>query len=235
MGLPSGTPRLVLAALACATGGCNTLVGIEMPTERMDASRTPEVHESDGSSSVDAARPQVPPGDAAANFICPPAMPAPNEPCTKVGLVCQYGDDARGDACRDTATCSDNGWLTTHHVCPEFPAAKCPATRSDAKDMACTTRFAWCSYDKGLACECTNCSTGQPFDDCGGPLTWHCQEPNPNSLCPITLPNAGTPCAPDGMSCRYRCGPYGARECQDGIWLRNDGVKCPQIPPGGAT
>jgi hypothetical protein len=97
--------------------------------------------------------------------------------------------------------------------------------------VVCDPIFAWCPYEQGLWCECTNCSTGNPFDECSGALTWHCQAPNPNSLCPATLPNAGTPCAPDGLSCVYRCGEYGSRQCKDGIWLRTDSAKCPQVPP----
>jgi hypothetical protein len=208
------------------TCGCNALVGIEMPTDRVDASSAPQVPASDAS------RSRVP-TDAAADSICPAAMPVANEACSRVELVCQYKDDPRGDVCRDTATCSDTGWLTTRHVCPDLPPTTCPATRAAAQGTACSPLFAWCSYDQGLACECTNCPTGMPFDECSGALTWHCQEPNPNPLCPITLPNAGTLCTTDGISCLYHCGANGVRECKDGLWLRADAAKCPQVPPGG--
>jgi len=162
---------------------------------------------------------------------CPAVLPAENDPCPAIGLECQYGSDPREDTCRPTATCSASGWLPTRHVCPVDPVTSCPPSLEDAEATACPALFAWCNYESGLACECTNCATGVPYDQCTGLLTWHCQQPNPTPMCPPTLPNAGQTCAPDGLSCAYHCGAFGVRQCSGGIWIRNSGLKCPRIPP----
>jgi hypothetical protein len=262
--------HLALAGLAFVGAlGCNTLVGIDMPTDRQtDAALQANPHTTTtGSFAVDAATDlrgfddanvqspteldgavgtggsggssaQTPPpsNDAGVRTdaglgACPSVMPAPQEPCRGIGLVCQYQDDPRGDACRDTATCSETGWLTTHRMCPPPPPAACPATRADARDKACSPILAWCTYDEGLSCQCTNCPPGYAFEDCGGPPIWHCQEPSSIPFCPAILPNAGTACDQKNLSCAYHCGAFGTRQCKDGIWVRGDGLKCPQIPP----
>jgi hypothetical protein len=141
--------------------------------------------------------------------------------------VCEYGSDPRGDSCRDHATCTSEGWNVLKPACPPLPPTDCPATRADAQGKTCSPTGAYCSYEDGLSCACTNCSTGGPTPYCTQDATWHCQAPNPNPACPAALPNEGTACALESLSCVYHCGANGRRTCTLGRWTASSGGPCP--------
>ena len=160
---------------------------------------------------------------------CPDMPPAAGTPCARAGLACQYGDDPRQD-CRLLATCAmppgslTARWDVLAPRCVMPPKAMCPATRQDAAGKACSPIGAYCAYEQGLFCLCTNCRTG-PVDVCGGDPVWRCDTPSPVPGCPAAMPNLGTSCAQEGLSCMYTCDS--GRLCQGGIWVRGHGGICP--------
>ena len=78
---------------------------------------------------------------------------------------------------------------------------------------------AYCTYDQGLSCQCTDCPN--PYPICRmTPLQWACESANTQPNCPAAIPNFGTPCSPEGTSCTYGCEQGMARLCQGGIWLQ---------------
>ena len=157
---------------------------------------------------------------------CPLAAPAPNGACPRVGLICEYGSDPRGDQCRTVATCGAAGWAVVPDTCAPPPGTTCPPTLADAQGNACSPMDAYCSYPDALACHCTNCTTG-PSVMCSGPTVWHCDAPNPDAQCPPAMPNLGEACAPEAKLCTYTCGAAGARQCTGGVWIAHSGGPCP--------
>ncbi len=162
--------------------------------------------------------------DAGPATACPATAPSDASSCHPTGLVCEYGDDPR-ESCRVRATCMASGWSIDNPSCMPPPTVMCPATRADASGTDCTADGAVCSYADGLSCFCTSCPPGSPV--CGGSLKWYCPPANPDAQCPATMPNLGTACSPQGKSCRYQCGPGGARMCTGGMWVEADGGPCP--------
>ncbi len=156
---------------------------------------------------------------------CPPQAPASGTPCVRQGLTCEYGDDPRRE-CHTLATCN-TVWQITSPRCVPLPVVTCPATREEANGKACEAKDAYCKYEQGLVCRCTNCRTGGPVDFCGGDPTWSCEAPNPNAMCPAAMPLLGTPCRTEGQSCAYGCGDERGRVCQGGTWQRGRGGPCP--------
>ncbi len=148
---------------------------------------------------------------------CPASQPADGVSCDREGLVCAYGEDPR-PTCRPYSTCASGSWTATDPGCTTPPAATCPPTRVAAAGAECTPEDSYCSYD-GLACRCTNC-VFYPIERCEGPLTWHCDAPNPDAECPAAIPNQGAPCsAPDGKQCVYGCEENMSRTCEGGVWV----------------
>ena len=144
-------------------------------------------------------------------------------PCTE-GLTCEYGTDPR-PSCREDATCTNGSWTITMPKCVGLPPVTCPATREAAAGQSCPTQDAYCTY-ADLTCQCTNCTNG-PVVGCGGPLTWHCAIPNADAACPAGIPLLGSACTTANKTCRYACGPGGARLCQQGAWYTASGGPCP--------
>ena len=155
---------------------------------------------------------------------CPDTQPS-SGPCDSDGLRCQYGDDPRME-CRPIATCTDDGWSVEEPACEDPPEAECPPTREDASGEVCDTMDAYCTYDQGLDCHCTNC-VEHPVEMCGGDPTWRCEAPNADESCPAAMPNLGKGCDVEGTKCEYECGAGGARTCTDGVWVEADGGGCP--------
>jgi hypothetical protein len=168
---------------------------------------------------------------------CPANLPAADTNCTRIGLVCEYGDEPR-HWCRPSATCSASvgdrsTWQLSQDNCPARPESECPASRSSAGGTSCSAEGAWCLYGAGLSCECTNCLwAGGPR--CTGALAWHCQQPNSYQGCPAALPLLGSPCDSSAL-CGYAglgnlggpgCGRALVR-CIDGLWFGAEEDPCP--------
>jgi hypothetical protein len=156
---------------------------------------------------------------------CPETAPTSNETCDRADLACEYGDDPR-DSCRIYATCDGTGWQVVLPRCTPLPDAICPATRADAEGELCDAQDAWCKYDDGLNCECTNCMDG-PVIGCAGDPIWRCAAPNTNPMCPAAKPALGEVCLDDDQICNYKCGPGNGRTCVDAVWQSSDGGPCP--------
>lgn len=146
--------------------------------------------------------------------LCPPQLPTPSAACPREGLICEYGNDPR---CLAFAECSASGWNVATPKCAG-PDPSCPATRLDAAGKTCSVLDAYCNYD-GLTCDCTNC-TKYPVVNCSGPLTWHCEAPNPTPTCPAARPLLGTACPQDSQFCAYGCEPDVSRKCAGGVWVK---------------
>jgi hypothetical protein len=160
-----------------------------------------------------------------ASAACPPDLSQiGNWPCIE-GLTCEYGTDPR-PSCRDSAVCAQGTWaIADRELCVPLPEVTCPETREAAAGQGCPTQDAYCVYE-GLACQCTNCTSG-PVEQCTGDPTWHCAAPNPDAACPAAIPLLGTACMTENQSCRYSCGTGGARLCKQGAWYAADGGPCP--------
>jgi len=151
--------------------------------------------------------------DGAAAQVCPAALPQSGLGCSREGLVCEYGDNPR---CLSTATCAQGRWQVVTVKC-QAPDPSCPATREAAAGQTCQTQDGHCNY-AGLVCECTNCIK-YPVERCSGPLTWHCDAPNPDPGCPPARPLLGATCPNEGQYCEYGCEPDVSRQCSGGVWL----------------
>lgn len=106
-----------------------------------------------------------------------------------------------------------------------LPPVTCPATREAAAGQSCPTQDAYCTY-ADLVCDCTNCFNG-PVSGCAGSPTWHCDVPNADPACPAGIPRLGSACNTADKTCRYVCGPGGARLCKQGAWYSASGGPCP--------
>jgi hypothetical protein len=153
---------------------------------------------------------------------CSAAAPTAADPCPRADLVCEYGDDprptcrVRGQCVRTSVAADGGAWRVESRDCAALPEVTCPASADQAKDQACTTKDAWCTYSGGRRCHCTDCRPGPVGDFCSGSPTWHC-EPVPDRGCPASVPNQGTTCT-GSMVCQYGC-EWGARGCSGGIWV----------------
>jgi len=162
--------------------------------------------------------------DTPAPSPCPATAPTNGAACDRTGLVCGYGDDPRW-SCRTVATCNGT-WSVVADACPPSPPATCPATLADASGKDCPTKDAFCSYD-GLACQCTNC-VEYPIERCDGPITWRCESPNSDPVCPAAIPNVGLGCSTEGKQCTYGCENGHSRTCSGGVWVAsNSPYGCP--------
>lgn len=140
---------------------------------------------------------------------CPIDGPANGAPCSKEGLVCEYGSGP--DLFCDTlATCKSGAWS----VEPPGPGpgrcdgganvAECPATLADVVAGAACASPAECLYPDGV-CFCA-------IDHTGAPQVWTCF---PQAGCPYPRPRLGTSCATVGQQCDY--GLCGASQlCEPG-------------------
>ena len=105
----------------------------------------------------------------------------------------------------------------------------CPSSRASAQGNPCSPDGARCSVENGLVCVCSCQSPGSPVGricTATDPKTWYCEAPNPNPSCPPALPNLGTACSSEGLSCAYACG-NGSRVCSDGVWVKGRYTPCP--------
>jgi hypothetical protein len=149
---------------------------------------------------------------------CPATAPSSGSACPKNGLQCQYGADPRLP-CKTLATCQGTTWQITPPPASECggPTPTCPATQPTGQ---CSSPGEICGYGS-TTCDC---SCG-PLCGPGNTGFWSCQSALPG--CPTTPPNAGTACTTNGATCRYQCGPDGARQCSAGTWKLQDGGPCP--------
>jgi hypothetical protein len=69
----------------------------------------------------------------------------------------------------------------------------------------CTGAPGECGYPDGTICTCGNFL---------GPM-WICY--TPSGACPLVVPNAGTPCASEGLTCPYD-GCNMVVVCSSGLW-----------------
>jgi hypothetical protein len=154
--------------------------------------------------------------DAAAAIPCPSSLPQ-GGPCAPEGRVCQYGEDPRGDNCRPSAVCTAGAWMLRLTGCPPTPKPdSCPASREAAVGKACSPMGAYCPYGD-LHCLCATCAPNAPVCQIG-PSLWYCTAPSTVPGCPDAMPNLGTPCAREGVTCGYDCNSA-LRACQGGIWV----------------
>jgi hypothetical protein len=148
---------------------------------------------------------------------CPPTAPTHGSACTRNGLQCQYGADPRVD-CKTLATCQGSKWnvsTPSAGTCPGTPT--CPATEPTG---SCSFPGTVCGYGD-VSCDC---SCG-PLCGPSGNGYWACTKVTAG--CPTTPANAGNTCTSNGLTCRYQCGPEGARSCTAGLWTTADGGPCP--------
>ena len=152
---------------------------------------------------------------------CPAAAPVGGT-CTAAqqGLRCTYGTDVRPE-CRTDYTCTSGGWATTKNFCAS--AIDCGAN-APTQGAACSTEGV-CVIGSEI-CVCGSCWAGP----CSTSPTWGCAQPPTTAGCPATVPNDGTACTQEGLSCNYGlvCAGSGAVvDCKSGRWTWNQTIACP--------
>jgi hypothetical protein len=166
---------------------------------------------------------------------CPGVPPANGSPCSlrdtddelRALADCAWGLDPR-PACRIAGRCTESSvWEITEPSSddcaePPLPAA-CSESPPDA-GTACEDPDLACWYAEGARCACSPCEGGSEYPVCQpiDPPAWACALPAEG--CPATIPQAGAPCATDGLS----CGPDCELEvvCEGGAWRWRQG-ECP--------
>ncbi len=156
--------------------------------------------------------------------FCPASEPFGGS-CAGVpeGLRCTYGDSTRPD-CRNDWTCLNGSWTTTKGICIEPPPGNCGASKP-VEGTVCGGEGDICTYGTSL-CICTSCSVGPCMPP---PPTWSCAEPPVTPGCPEVIPNDGSPCTTNGLTCFYGlvCSVAGAKAvCKNGAWLWDQTISC---------
>ena len=125
---------------------------------------------------------------------CPQAQPNAGSICTDEGLLCTYGMNARPN-CRTHYRCDTGTWIKVREpqlaVCGALD--DCNAVQG-SHGAACVVAGVECSSSDrycGCTCQPPTCTT----------KTWKC--PTPPAPCPTFVPNAGTGCSSEGLSCTY--------------------------------
>jgi hypothetical protein len=168
--------------------------------------------------------------------LCPSSPPVDGTACVPVledEVVCEYGDDPRGELCHVAAICIHNAWSVLE-VSPSCPPARdpgtCPASADDARDQPCAVSGSFCVFGP-IPCECTSCPAGGGLDlkTCPGAPTWHCAAGNPanDPGCPPARRNLGTTCEDEALDCDYGCQSGNVEMCR-GVWIPD---RFPQCPP----
>jgi hypothetical protein len=163
--------------------------------------------------------------DGGASGPCPAQAPVAGTSCSRMDLVCEYGDDPNA-FCRTYARCDQARWrldAVSTTECPSMKATSCPASFSAARDVACSESGRWCVWDSGTPCKCTDCRPGPIAPICTGSATWHCEQTTTD--CPAAMPRSGSVCTGDPVLCEYGC-EFGARRCTAGVWTAEPGL-CP--------
>ena len=159
-------------------------------------------------------------GSGPGSPFCPVKVPPDGATCLFEGLLCEYGNDPRGDKCRTILACSDQRWKYTNK--PECPAIEYPECRTRPGEV-CDQVNTYCYQSDGAACGCSTCP---PNMIClpGSKPYLYCTMPSSHG-CPAGLPNLGTPCEIEKLSCDY-C-PDNPRTCYGGIWIPGKPTACP--------
>jgi hypothetical protein len=135
----------------------------------------------------------------------------------------ESGLDVGASGQSDTGSGSEAGALPNPVGCPSSTPDSAPAS-----EAACPTGGAICAYP-GTRCWCR---TGCAFTAAGfGPRSsfWFCEEVP--SSCPVTEPDAGTPCNSSASDwCDYGAcaGARGPVACMNGTW-QLQGMSCPAV------
>lgn len=188
------------------------------------------------------------------NPDCPASDPTEG-PCTKDGLVCEYGDDFN-PLCNIVRVCSTDRWASPifysdRPQCPTTPPtvapnpAECPAGRESVPEGQACTRSgdaagATCSYD-GSTCTCGVFCPSYPVarPDCDPDagrienccdrtkVQWSCFD-GP-AFCKAPRPRVGATCTNEGERCALaepgECGQP-VLACEKGVWTLPN-VACP--------
>ena len=146
---------------------------------------------------------------------CPATAPNANDSCTIDQLGCSYGHSVLPCE-RQQLLCTGGVW-TPQGSCSPTPADQCPAS-PPTTGTQCSTNGARCGYSDGTICGCTNCPAGPCT---ANPAAWDCAPPTEISDCPRTVPNNGTRCDDEGLTCSYGdCGVDTAYVSCEGVeWV----------------
>src|SRR5262249_41252874 len=137
---------------------------------------------------------------------------------------CTYGDSVRPD-CRTAWTCSDGGsWFQTQSTCLEPPPGECPGVQPSAQSV-CPSQGDVGTYG-GTICLCGACAGGPCMLP---PAKWQCAPPPSTAGCPPVVPNGGSACSADGLTCTYGfpCSSTGVQvTCMFGAWQWRTDLIC---------
>jgi hypothetical protein len=157
---------------------------------------------------------------------CPATLPSGSCAGVTDGLECSYGDSVRPE-CRTTVSCDKGGWSTVDPTGPcSPPPSDCPATQPQNQVDLCTTMGDVCTYADTI-CVCDACALGPCMVP---PVRWQCANVSGPPACPSVIPNAGTACGTDGLSCTYGllCAGSGRSvKCTGGAWQWELLIICP--------
>jgi hypothetical protein len=157
---------------------------------------------------------------------CPAMEPIGGQSCAGLpaGLRCTYGTSVRAE-CRDVWICNGGIWSTTKGVCPMPPPADCGSAQP-SPGTVCPTMGDVCTYGDTI-CICNQCPDGLCM---APPVKWSCAGPPSTPGCPPVVPNDGTACSTNGLTCAYGfpCGQAGIQvECTGGTWVWDTMMACP--------
>ncbi len=152
---------------------------------------------------------------------CPEIAPTPGSNCPIYGLYCTYGDSVRVD-CRKGFGCSSHYQWNAGRECKEPPADYCPPNPGQGSCLVRYPgggdRFGTCAYPDGTMCVCEPC----PNKLCQNGPGWECVAPPTTNGCPRIIPNVGTPCQQQGLTCSYGVPCRDGRGlviCRSGTWF----------------
>jgi hypothetical protein len=153
---------------------------------------------------------------------CPSAPDlTPKIPCTELGRVCEYSNDAV-PLCNGAQTCLlDGGWQDLRNSLPCPRPSDCPPSPPSGSCGGLIFRNEICSYpDAGVDCVCAQCLPGKQL------LTWSCFTPTPTCAQRSLL---GTACSDPTARCEYPpscCGAF-LEKCERGVWTQEQQQACP--------
>ena len=129
--------------------------------------------------------------------------------------------------CGVQGLCDGTMWVITEPsapACNDDPLAGCDPTAPDPGTVCADTALD-CWYAGGRHCWCSDCQGGSPYPICQtiDPPEWACS--SPAAGCPEVVPQAGTSCSDEGLS----CGPHCELQvlCEGGFWVWQVG-NCPR-------
>ncbi len=155
---------------------------------------------------------------------CPATEPQGGSCSAPDGFRCTFGSSVRPE-CRNEWLCSHGEWLSTKGQCFDPPEQDCAFSKPPTGSV-CPAEGDVCPLGDDTICICSSCAGGPCM---APPAKWQCAPPPSTAGCPKVVPNDGTACSQNGLSCTYGfiCSGSGAMvECKGGLWKWQQDIAC---------